>query len=341
MGIREFGKTADGEVVREYMIDNGILQLSVLDFGGTVTHLRYQGREMILGYDDPQEYLLRNNCYQGAFVGRYANRIGNGAFTLGDKTYTLAKNNNGRAHLHGGTVGFNRYLHTVTATEHSVTLHRISPDGEEGYPGNLEYTVTYTLCGSEVAIDYRAESDADTIVNLTNHCYYNLGAADILSHVLTVNADAITPVDEALIPTGELMSVEGTPFDLRDGVAIGKAVSQEHPQLALGGGGIDHNFVLGEAGEMKHAATLYCPESGIIMECHTTEPGVQVYTSNTLCEQAGRDGVALHRYQGVCLETQHFPDTPNKPQFPSCVLEAGERFESRTVYRFGTTHRVG
>ena len=323
----------NGTEVYEYTVQKGDMELSAVDYGCIITHLKYRGKDRILGYDRLEDYMTANGSYQGAFIGRYANRISGGGFTLNGKRYTVANNETGRWHLHGGHVGFDKKCYDAAMTEDSITFTALSPDGEEGYPGNLELTVCYALRDDALVIDYAAKTDADTVVNVTNHSYFNLGGETIKEHVLTLNADAITPVDDLLIPTGEILDVTGTPFDFRMGKTVSEGICGDHPQIALCGG-VDHNFILGKDGEMKVAATLEYAPAGIGMECSTTEPAVQIYTSNFLNEKHGRGGVALYQYMGICLETQHYPDTPNQPEFPTCTLRAGETMNSRTVYRF-------
>ena len=289
---------------------------------------------------------LAPNPYFGALVGRYGNRIAKGEFKLGGQTYKLAKNNNGNS-LHGGEKGFDKVVWTVKdvgngATEQSLTLAYRSVDGEEGYPGNLDVTVRYSLNeAGELKIEYSAVTDKPTVTNITNHSYFNLageGEGDILAHLLMVNADRYTPVDAGLIPTGELAPVEGTPFDFRTPTAIGARIDADHPQLKAGGG-YDHNYVLNRAGDgLSLTARATEPKSGRTLEVETTQPGVQFYCGNFLDGTLkGKSGRAYGKRSGFCLETQHFPDSPNQPKFPSVVLEPGREMKSATVYRFGVT----
>ena len=341
-----FGQTSDGEAVDLYTLTNANgIEMEVTNYGGIVTALRVPGRDgeradVVLGYDALDGYLERNPFF-GALVGRYGNRIAGGTFTLDDSTYTLATNN-GPNHLHGGVRGFDKRVWQAEPFEDStgvgLVLTYTSPDGEEGYPGTLEARVTYTLTDSnEVVFDYHATTDKATPVNLTQHTYFNLaghGAGDILDHEILINAEGFTPVDSTLIPLGEIADVEGTPFDFSEPTAIGLRIEDGDEQLERAGG-YDHNLVLGEAGEMKLAARVYEPTSGRVMEVRTTEPGVQFYTGNFLDGSiTGKDGAVYEQRAGFCLETQHFPNSPNQPSFPSTILRPGEEYTSRTVYRF-------
>jgi aldose 1-epimerase len=342
-----FGKTPAGEEVELYTLTNGKgMEAAVATFGAIVVSLTAPDRsgnfeDVVLGFDSLDGYTARHP-YFGAVVGRYGNRIANGRFALGGAEYTLARNN-GENHLHGGLRGFDKAVWKArdagTADAPRLELSYVSKDGEEGYPGNLSVTVAYSLTqANELRIDYTAATDKETVVNLTNHSYFNLagqGNGDILKHRVTLNADRFTPVDAGLIPTGELRAVEGTPFDFRKPMEIGARIAAGEEQVVRGGG-YDHNFVLnGGGGALSLAARVSEPGSGRVMEVLTTEPGVQFYTGNfldgTLRGKGGK--VYGHRY-GFCLETQHFPDSPNKPDFPSTVLKPGETYRTTTVYRF-------
>jgi aldose 1-epimerase len=295
--------------------------------------------DVVLGFDSLEGY-LGEHPYFGALIGRYGNRIGKARFTLNGKTYKLAANNNGN-HLHGGLVGFDKKVWTAAPVgDDTLELTYLSKDGEEGYPGNLSVKVRYTLTAdNELKLGYEATTDKATVLNLTNHSYFHLGGAgsgDSLGHRIQILADRFTPVDKGLIPTGELRPVEGTPFDFRTAHAIGERIDADEEQIRLGGG-YDHNFVLNSGGgSLATAAIVVEPVSGRRMEVLTTQPGVQFYTGNFLDGSVkGKGGIAYQKRFSLCLETQHFPDSPNKPKFPSVVLEPGAKFASTTVYRFG------
>src|SRR2546423_2058893 len=347
-GGEPFGKTDRGEAVSVYTLKNAHgVTVRVMDYGGIILSLLVPDRsgrfeDVVLGYDSLAGY-LRSSPYFGALIGRYGNRIAHGRFTLDGKTYTLAQNN-GPNHLHGGVRGFDKVVWAVTPFEHpdsvGLVLRYTSPDGEEGYPGTLRTTVTYTLTSrDELIFDYFATTDRATPVNLTQHSYFNLAGdskGDILGHVVTLNADHFTPVDSTLIPTGELKSVAGTPFDFRKPTPIGARIDQDDVQLRYGPG-YDHNFVLNKGGnELTLAAHVYEPTTGRVMEISTTEPGLQFYSGNFLDGTLrGKNGVVYRHRYGFAMETQHFPDSPNKPAFPSTILRPGDQYRSRTVYRFG------
>jgi len=347
---RPFGQTAEGAAVELYTLTNqNGLEVAITNYGGAVVSIKAPDRngnlaDVVLGFDTLDGY-LKEHPYFGSLIGRYGNRIGKGRFTLNGVAYVLARNN-GENHLHGGLKGFDKVVwKPVEATAkdaQTLVLSYLSKDGEEGYPGNLSVTVTYSLNdANELRIDYAATTDKDTVVNLTNHSYFNLagqGQGDILGHQVMTNADRFTPVDAGLIPTGELRSVEGTPFDFRKPTAIGARINQADQQLKLGRG-YDHNFVLNRETEgLALAARVTEPGSGRVLEVLTTEPGLQFYTGNFLDGTIrGKGGKVYGQRYGFCLETQHFPDSPNKPSFPSTVLKPGQRYQSTTVYRFSTT----
>ena len=326
---------------------NGI-ELTAISYGGIITSLKVPDRagkfaDVVLGFDKLENYWADPPPpFFGAIIGRYGNRIAKGKFTLGGKTYTLATNNPPN-HLHGGNKGFDKQLWTITTKESgegsSAIFTRTSPDGEEGYPGTLQVRVTYTLTDkNELILDYHATTDKPTPVNLTQHTYWNLageGSGDILGHQLTINADRFTPVDTTLIPTGELASVSGTPFDFRQPTAIGARIDQNNDQLKKGPG-YDHNWVLNRKGSgPEFAARLRDPQSGRTLEIATTEPGLQFYSGNFLDGAlTGKSGKPYARRTGLCLETQHFPDSPNQPNFPSTILQPGKSYDSRTVVTF-------
>ncbi|MBN2560803.1 MAG: galactose mutarotase [Phycisphaerae bacterium] len=346
-----WGRSPDGREVHLFTLANrNGATMQVTDYGCIVVSLTAVDRngrfaDIVLGYDRLQDY-LEATPYFGAVVGRCGNRIANGKFTLDGKTYSLATNNEPGGvpcHLHGGKVGFDKVVWDADAVIKDgavgVRFHHVSRDKEEGYPGNLDVTMHYWLSDeNELRIEYDATSDQATPVNLTHHSYFNLDGHDsgtILNHELMIAADHITPVDKGLIPTGELMAVGETPFDFRQPTAIGKRVNADHEQLKYGLG-YDHNFVLSHwDGKLRLAATVYEPRSGRFMEVLTTEPGVQFYCGNFLDgSNVGKGGYAYQHRTGFCLETQHFPDSPNKPAFPSTILRPGEEYRHTTVYRF-------
>ena len=347
---RAFGKTGDGKQVDLYVLSNkNGVEVDVTNFGAAVVSVKVPNRhgktdDVVLGYDDLDGY-LHDKSYFGATVGRYANRIAHGKFTLNGTTYTLAKND-GENHLHGGVQGFNKVVWEAkdvsTADAAALQLNYLSKNGEEGYPGNLSVQVTYTLTNNnELKIDYAATTDKDTVLNLTHHSYFNLagqGKGDILQHQLLLHASRFTPVDATLIPTGEIRSVKGTPLDFASATAIGSRIGQDDEQLKLGHG-YDHNFVLdgGTEGAPVLAAQVYEPSSGRVMEVWTTQPGVQFYSGNFLDDTIrGKSGSTYRRRAAFCLETQHFPDSPNKPNFPSTILKPGSQFKSSTAYKFSS-----
>lgn len=307
-------------------------EVSITNYGGAVTSLKTPDRngnfgEIVLGFATLDEY-VRNPRYFGALIGRHANRIARGRFSLNGVEYQLPCNN-GPNHLHGGFKGFDKRVWDVRESGNTLHLTYFSKDGEEGYPGNLTAAVDYTLLDNELRVDYRATTDRDTIVNMTNHSYFNLrGAGTILDHELTLNADHYTPVSEALIPTGEIRSVVGTPMDFRQEKVIGSDLDTA--------GGYDHNFVVNNAdGSLRLAARLYEPVTGRVLEVFTTEPGIQFYSGNFLDGSLmGRSGEAYEKYTGLCLEPQQFPDAPNHTNFPSTTLRPGEEYKHTSLYRF-------
>jgi aldose 1-epimerase len=321
-------------------------EVKITNYGGIVMSIRVpdrQGRfdDVVLGFDTPEEYRTKkDHPYFGALIGRYGNRIAKAQFTLDGKTYKLAANNNGNS-LHGGLIGFDKKIWQATQKANRLTLSLISPDGEEGYPGELKTTVVYELTGSnELRIDYTARTSAPTVLNLTNHTYFNLGGParrDTLAHDLKINASRYTPVDSGLIPTGELAPVSGTAFDFRQPTRIGARIDAPETQIKLGGG-YDHNFVLdrNSPNKLELAAEVYEPVSGRTLTVLTTEPGVQFYTGNFLDGSIlGKEQNPYTKRKAFCLETQHFPDSPNQPNFPSTVLRPKETYRSTTVFRFG------
>jgi aldose 1-epimerase len=339
-----FGSTTDGTPVDLYTLtnDHGIV-VKITNYGGIITHVQAPDRsgkpgDVVLGFDTLAEYVEKNPFF-GALCGRYANRIAGGKFTLNGVTYPLLQNN-GKNHLHGGQQGFDKVVWQAkairTPSAVGVKLTYLSVDGEEGYPGNLNVTVTYTLSNQNaLKIAYAAITDKPTILNLTNHSYFNLaGRGDVLGHELQLNADRFTPVDATLIPIGELRSVAGTPMDFRQPTAIGARIEQDDEQIKLGLG-YDHNWVInGTPGTLRLAAIVREPASGRRLEVHTTQPGVQFYTGNFLTGVQGKGGLLHHKRTGFCLETQHFPDSPNQPSYPTTVLNPGETFAETTVFTF-------
>ena len=346
MQKQSFGKTEDGQQVDLYTLTNkNGMEAAITNYGGTVVSLKVPDRnrkfeDVVLGYDNLDGYAA-GKAYIGATVGRYANRIAHATFVLDGVTYTLSKND-GDNHLHGG---FNKRVWTAkdvsSSAGQALELTYLSKDGEEGFPGNLPVKVVYTLTDkNELRIDYSATTDKDTVLNLTNHAYFNLagqGNGDILQQQIMIRADRFTPIDAVSIPTGNLRSVKGTPFDFTTATAIGARIDQDDQQLKLGKG-YDHNWVLngGTAGSPSLAAQAYDPHSGRVLEVLTTEPGVQLYTGNFLDGIHGKDGKVYNRRYAFCLETQHFPDSPNHPNFPTTELKPGQHFASTTVYKFST-----
>jgi len=342
-----FGKTGNGENVDLYTLTNNLgMQAKIMNYGGIVVSLKVPDRngkmdDVVLGFNDLDSY-LKGHPYFGAIVGRYGNRIAKGRFTLNGVEYKLAVNN-GENHLHGGIKGFDKVVWTAkemrTKMGPALSLTYISKDGEEGYPGTLTATVVYTLTNNnELKLDYTVTTDKDTVSNLTHHSYFNLageGNGDILSHILTLNGSRFTPTDAGSIPTGELKAVAGTPFDFLKPTVIGKRINDQDQQLQYGSG-YDHNFVVnGKFGSLRSAATVYEPTSGRVLEVWTTEPGVQFYTGNFLDGTlTGKSGKVYQKRFGFCLETQHYPDSPNHPAFPTTTLKKGATYRSTTVYRF-------
>jgi aldose 1-epimerase len=337
-----------GTPVEVFTLTNAAgVEVKAITYGGIITSWRVPDRrgqlaDIVLGYDDPAAYVANNGPYFGAIVGRYGNRIGKARFALDGRTYELAAND-GPNHLHGGKQGFDKVLWSGEALRGvaGVAFTRTSADGEEGYPGNLRVRITYTLTEkNELLVSYEATTDKATPVNLTQHTYFNLagqGTGDVLRHQLRINADRYTPVDATLIPTGELATVDKTPFDFRTATPIGARIRSDHPQMQFGRG-YDHNWVLSRtAAGLSLAAEVYEPTSGRTLEVRTTEPGLQFYTGNFLDGTiTGKEGrVYRHRY-GFCLETQHFPDSPNRPTFPSTTVRPGSPYRSQTVFRTGT-----
>ena len=340
-----FGKTADGTSVDLYTLTNkNGLRAKIITYGALLTELHVPDRDgkfadVVLGFDDLKSYLGGHPFY-GATVGRYANRIANAKFTLDGKEYTLFVNN-GKHSLHGGKKGFDKVVWKAEEAKAedglAVRLQYTSPDGEEGYPGTLATTVTYTLTNDNaLRIDYSATTDKATPVNLTNHSYFNLaghGAGEILDHEVTILADNYTPADETLIPTGKIAPVKGTPLDFTTPHKIGARINE----IKADPMGYDHNFVLNSGGKsLSLGARVYEPKTGRVMEMLTTEPGVQLYTGNFLDGSKGKGGAVYKQHAAVCLEAQHYPDSVNKPEFPSPILRPGKTYQQTTMYRFST-----
>src|SRR5258708_6874601 len=343
----DFGSAAGVPVHVFTLTNKNGIEARITNYGGIVVSLKTLDRngalaDIVLGFDSVAGYVSNPGPYFGALIGRYGNRIAHARFTLDGVQYKLAANNSENS-LHGGSRGFDKVVWTPRELpEGGLEVSYLSKDGEEGYPGNLKVTVSYHLTDSnEMRIDYSAVTDKDTVLNLTNHSYFNLkgaGSGDILGHSLTLNAERYTPVDAGLIPTGDLTAVGGTPFDFRTATSIGKRIEQNDEQLKLGKG-YDHNFVLSRKGNaLSLAARVEEPSTGRVLEVHTTQPGVQFYTGNFLDGTIhGKGGKLYGHRSGLCLETQHFPDSPNQPKFPSTLLKPGQKFQSTTVWRFLTS----
>ena len=339
-----FGSTKDGKPVELYTLKDADLEVKVMTFGARIQSIiapdkNGQKADVVLGHPDLAGYEADKSTYFGAVVGRYGNRIAKGQFTLDWKTYTVPVNNNGQS-LHGGTDGFDQRVWTAKVIPNGVEMTLVSPDGDQGYPGTLTAHVRYTLQGHDLRLDYTAVTDKPTVTNLTNHAYFNLageGSGTILNQIITIDADRYTPVDNVLIPTGDLPGVAGTPFDFRTPHAIGERINATNDQLKIAGG-YDHNWVLnGPNGTMKTAAKVVDPASGRTLILSTTQPGVQFYTGNFLVDGAitGTGGQKYVKRGAFCLETQHFPDSPNHPAFPTTLLKPGETMHSTTVFAFG------
>ena len=332
-----FGTLSTGEQVDLYTLTgNTGMKVKIMTYGGAIVSLEVPNSDgtltdVTLGFDNLADY-EKHRVFFGALIGRFGNRIANGVFSLDDETYTLARNNYPN-HLHGGVKGYDRVVWTAepveSETEPGLKLSYLSKDGEEGYPGNLNVVVTYTLKGDELHIDYEAVTDKATPINLTNHSFYNLaGEGSILDHELIINAPGYTPIDSTLIPTGEVVAVAGTPFEFNEAYTIGARIDSVE-------GGYDHNYVLAEGEGVRFASKLKDPKSGRFMEIYTTEPGLQFYSGNFLdgSQQRGERVFTIHT--GLCLETQHFPDSPNQPNFPSTILRPGEKYQTSTFMKFG------
>lgn len=339
----DFGKLPDGSTAQIYTLSSPEVEMRVMSFGARVVSIKTKDRagkmgDVVLGYDDLAGYIKDNKTYFGVVPGRYANRIGGAKFTLEGKSYQLDANEHGNI-LHGGKNGFDRKNWTSKEVPNGVEFTVVSPDGEEGFPGTLTAHVRYTLSGNTVAIRYSATTDKATVVNLTNHAYFNLGGAGsgtILNEQLTIHADKTTPVNSTLIPTGELKPVAGTPFDFNKPQTIGARIGADDQQLKFGGG-YDHNWVLnGSAGTLRPAAKVFDPTTGRVLVVSTTEPGIQFYSGNFLDGTFSGPHGKYERRTGLCLETQHYPDSPNHPEFPSTELKPGQTYHSETTWTFTT-----
>lgn len=341
-----FGQAPDGTPVQLYTLRNTHgAEATICNYGGIVTSLKVADKsgkfsDVVLGYDDLASYIKKSPHF-GCLVGRYGNRIAKAKFTLNGQEYKLAVNN-GPNSLHGGLKGFDKVVWNakvvVSSTGPALELSYTSKDGEEGFPGNLKVTATYALTeDNALRLDFTATTDADTVLNLTHHSYFNFaGKGDVLGHVVTIDADKFTPVDATMIPTGELRPVKGTPLDFTQATPIGARINSDYEQIKLGGG-YDHNWVLNQAtsGQLAHAATVTEPSSGRVMEVWTTEPAVQFYTGNFLDgTMTGKGGWTYQARNGFCFEPQHYPDSPNQPSFPTTVLKPGQTFQNTIIYKF-------
>ena len=333
-----WGHTSEGDVYL-YTLRNDAIEVKLTNFGGILVSINVpDGKgnvaDVVLGYDTLEEY-VNDNYYFGAIVGRYANRIANGEFELNGKKYNLAINNGGN-HLHGGIKGFNKALWKSKETENGIELSYLSIDGEEGYPGNLETKVAYTLNNNSVRIDYQAITDSPTIINLTSHSYFNLAGnetGDILNHKLMINAEKFTPINGNMIPGGEIKNVKETPMDFSEYKSIGEDIKSEYEQIKIANG-YDHNWVLNKKeNELALAAQVFEPQTERSMKVYTTHPGIQFYSVNSL-DIKGKNDKRYGNNHAFCLETQHFPDSPNLPDFPSTVLKPGEEYKHTTIYEF-------
>jgi aldose 1-epimerase len=344
---KDFGKISDSIMVNLFtLMNDNQMKVQITNYGGTITSIFVPDKkgnlgDVVLGFNNLEGYIDKSP-YFGCIIGRFGNRIAKGRFFLDGKQYQMAIND-GPNHLHGGLKGFDKVIWFPEMIERkdriALKLNYLSKDGEEGYPGNLTLEVIYWLTNeNEIIIEYYAKTDKKTIINLTNHSYFNLrdaGNTSILNHEITLHADYFTPIDKTLIPTGELRKVQNTPFDFREPVKIGARIDAEEEQIKFAGG-YDHNLVLrGQAGELRLVAKAFEPETGRILEVLTTEPGIQLYSGNFLDGTIkGKNGIVYHKRHAFCLETQHYPDSPNKTEFPSTVLIPGEEYKSTTVFKF-------
>lgn len=332
---KAFGKTKDNQDVSMYRLTNSQGNyVEIMDLGVTIHALVIDGIDVVLGYDTVAEY-QNNDGYLGACIGRVANRINNGRFTLNETKYTLYQNN-GKNHLHGGEHGFDQYIYDVNMGDDLLSFTRVSSDMEEGYPGTLNVMIEVTFTENNALIlDYTAKSDKDTVVNLTNHAYFNLSGhqnGSILDNELQIDSDTYCEIYSDGIPTGHLLDVDNTPFDFREAKAIGHDFDSDYEQLQITNG-YDHNFILNNEA-FGQVATVYSPQSNITMEVNTNKPGIQIYTSNMLSDRTGKGGAAYHQYSGICLETQYFPDSINQENFATPILKANDTYHFVTSYQF-------
>ncbi|MEE0840439.1 MAG: aldose epimerase family protein [Acutalibacteraceae bacterium] len=342
ISVRSFGKTPEGTEAQLFILDNGKMSVYITDFGGHIVAINVPDKDgvltdVVLGADNVKAY-ADGIGYMGATVGRFANRIEKGKFELNGKEYTLAVNN-GPNHLHGGIVGFNNKMFDAFVDGDTLKLSLLSPDGEEGFPGNLKFEVSFTLChDNSLSIEYNAVSDKDTVVNFTNHAYFNLNGAitekTVYNHSLQINAEAFCRGDKDCLADGTIVPVRNTDMDFRSFASLDERLHSDYEDIAMTGG-IDHNFVLSmQKGEFKEVAKLYCEDTGILLECFTDQPGIQVYTGIGTDYKNGKGGAYYGKHSAVCLETQNFPNATSFSYFPSPVLRAGDNFYSKTVYKF-------
>lgn len=339
---RPYGHMPDGTEVDFYSLSDGKIEAGIITYGGIVVSLRTPDRDgkladIVLGCNSLDEYIAQT-AHFGGIIGRYANRIAHGTFQLDGHTYSIPKNDGDNA-LHGGLIGFDKVVWAAHSVPDGIELTYVSKDGDEGFPGTLTTTVHYTLRGGALRIEYFATTDKDTVLNLTNHSYFNLageGNGDILRHVVKINASRITPLNANLIPTGEVKSIDGTPFDFREPHAVGERIDADDPQLKFGLG-YDINYVLDHPGKLEQVAEVYEPTTGRLLRVRTDQPGLQFYTGNHLDGTiTGKDGHVYKKRDALCLETQHYADSPNHPNFPSTELKPGQTFHSVTVYEFSS-----
>ncbi len=340
--MSKFGVTKEGKEVTRYTIENrNGMTADVIDYGANLVRLFVPDKngnleDIVLGFDNVAAYEV-NGCFFGSLIGRHGNRIGDAKFELNGQTYELEKND-GKNNLHGGTPGYNKVMYEAETSDNSVRFSRVSPDMEQGYPGNLTLSVTYTLTNdNELKLTYHASTDKDTLCNMTNHSYFNLkghAAGDITDHIVWIRANGITETTDDLIPNGRILDVTGTPMDFRTKKTIGKDIGADFEPLKIAGG-YDHNYVLDkEKGMLEKVAELSEEKSGRIMEVYTDLPGMQLYTGNFIEREEGKEGMVYKKRDGVCFETQYFPNSVNVPEFEPCILKAGEEFESTTIYKF-------